>query len=75
MAIERSSGISRALDCLGVKKKKKRKKNGSSPHQPTCYKSESSVKGSTWWRVVSSSGRNCTVPPFVVLFACLVGSE
>ena len=71
MAIERSSGISRALDCLGVKKKK-RKKNGGSP-SPTCYKSESSVKGITWWRVVSSSERNCTVPPFVVLFACLVG--
>ena len=73
MAIERSSRISRALDCLGVKKK--RKKNGGSPHQPTCYKSESSVKGITSWRVVSSSERNCTVPSFVVLFACLVGSE
>ena len=73
MEFERSSGIklSRALDCQG----NKTKMNGNSPHQPTCCKSEASVKGITWWRVVSSSERNCTVPPFVVLFACLVGSE
>ena len=45
MAIERSSGMSRALKCLVDQK------NGDSLLQPTCYKGEASVKGITRWRV------------------------